>query len=456
MDEKNGRPDTAPSWPRTLTEAFSRQHPRDPVVRILEKALAGQEEISIAEGTQLLEAQGFALQALFATADALRQEACGSLATYVVNRNINFTNVCVRDCGFCAFSRAHMAREGYFLPIEEVVRRAVEAQELGATEVCVQAGLAPGMPPWHYVDVCRAIKKACPQMHIHGFSPEEILYAQELTKASLNEVISALQEAGVGSLPGTSAEILVDSVRDQISPGRIRTKQWLEVLKTAHDLGLPTTSTMMYGHVETPRHVAQHLAVIRTLQKESGGITEFVPLGFIHSEAPMSTRKRPPEGLRSGPSGVETMRVYAVSRLMLHPHIKHVQVSWVKEGMKIAQLGLLCGADDLGGTLINESISTAAGAQHGQVQTPAQLRELARAIGRTPAERTTTYGIRRVFEDPHEDRIEDPLDRAAGFGENFGSYQQLIRQDDFRFRTFFQLQKQQKKEQTIAEAHGNP
>ncbi len=399
---------------------------------ILEKALTGK-EVSVEEGTRLLEARGAELNPLMATADYLRRETVGDIVTYVVNRNINFTNVCVKRCGFCAFSRGHTASEGYFLPVEEVVRRAQEAWELGATEVCVQAGLAPGMDGWYYVNLCRAIKKALPQIHVHGFSPEEVLYGSQLAGVSIADYLKALKDAGVGSLPGTSAEVLVDRIRNIISPGRITTVQWVDLIRTAHRIGIPTTSTIMYGHIETPHDVAVHLDILRNLQKETGGITEFVPLGFIYEEAPMVHHHKP-AGLRRGPTGIETMKLYAVSRIMLHGWIRNVQVSWVKEGPKLAQVGLMAGANDFGGTLINESISTAAGARFGQLQTPTSFRALAREMGRIPAERSTTYELLRVFDDPAQDPPDPLIDIDTS---RFGSYHDLIKREDFRFRDHY-------------------
>ena len=410
------------------------------VTPILKKALSGV-EVSAAEAARLFDATGPELAPLFAVADRLRAQAVGDAATYVVNRNINFTNVCVQHCGFCAFSRGHVADEGYYLPIEEVVRRAREAAELGATEVCVQAGLAPGMDGRHYIELCRAIKAALPQMHVHGFSPEEVKYGAQLAGLSFAEYLGELKEAGLGTLPGTAAEVLVQSVRDVIAPGRITVDEWVELISAAHRLGIRSSSTMMYGHVETSAEKAAHLALLRDIQKETGGITEFVPLGFVWEEAPMS-RKRTPPGLRHGPSGVETMKMYAVSRIMLHGHIPNIQVSWVKEGPKLAQLGLMAGANDLGGTLINESISTAAGAGHGQLQTPAGLRALAREMGRTPVERSTTYEHLRTFSDPANDPL-DPLDRVEDTTQ-FGSYKELIKQDDHRFKAQYQNQNAKK------------
>ena len=241
-----------------------------PVGDIIDRALSGI-DISIDEATALFDADGCDLLALIAAADYLRAQTAGDVTTYVINRNINFTNVCVKACGFCAFSRGHLGEEGYFLHTEEILRRAREAHELGATEVCVQAGLAPGMDGWHYVNLCRALKEAMPDLHIHGFSPEEVLYASQLTGVSIRDYLLALRDAGVGSLPGTSAEILVDEIRQELSPGRITTAQWINLIQTAHELGIPTTSTIMYGHIERSHHKAVHLSILRDIQKRTGG-----------------------------------------------------------------------------------------------------------------------------------------------------------------------------------------
>jgi 7,8-didemethyl-8-hydroxy-5-deazariboflavin synthase CofH subunit len=407
---------------------------------IIDRALSGR-DIGVDDATRLFDADGSELLALIAAADQLRAQTVGDVVTYVVNRNINFTNVCVKACGFCAFSRGHLAEEGYFLPVEEVLRRAQEARDLGATEVCVQAGLAPAMDGWHYVKLCRALKESLPDLHIHGFSPEEVLYGATLTGISVREYLTALKEAGVGSLPGTSAEVLVDEIRQQVSPGRIGAEKWIELIQTAHEIGIPTTSTIMYGHVETSRDKAIHLNILREIQKRTGGITEFVPLSFVYEEAPMFHRK-PPAGLRRGASGAEVLKMYAVSRLMLNHHIPNLQVSWVKEGPKLSQIALLAGANDFGGTLINESISTAAGASYGQLMKPSQFRGLIREMGRIPAERSTTYQKIRVFET--EDRHRDLLDEINDPSERFGSYQNLIRLKDYRFRDFYREQKNPK------------
>ncbi len=405
------------------------------VARILDGALAGH-EITVDEGERLFGVHGSALFALTLVADELRRRAVGDVVTYVVNRNINFTNVCVKRCGFCAFSRTHRDTEGYFLPVDELLRRAREAWELGATEVCIQAGLPPKMDGNLYPEICRAIKAELPDLHIHGFSPEEVLYGSVRANCSIEDYLARLKDAGVGSLPGTSAEILDDSVRRRISPGRISTADWIRVITGAHRLGIPTTSTIMYGHIETARHRAAHLATIRDIQKATGGITEFVPLSLIHDEAPMY-HDRTVAGVRPGATGEEVIKMHAIARLMLRPHIRNIQVSWVKEGLKLSQWCLSAGANDLGGTLINESISTAAGASHGQLVAPGELRRWIRDAGRVPAERTTIYDIRRRFDGPDDGEIE-PLDRAAAEGPaRFGSYFQLIADDRFRYRDHY-------------------
>ena len=405
------------------------------VARAIDGVLAGG-DLSVDDAVTLLDCAGADLHALVLAADHLRREQAGDLVTYVVNRNINFTNVCIKRCGFCAFSRDHRTEEGYLLPPEEIVRRAKEAVELGATEVCIQAGLPPKMEGDLYERLCRALKAELPDLHIHGFSPEEVLYGSVRSRCSIPEFLRRLRDAGVGSLPGTSAEILVQEVRDRIAPGRITVDQWVEVITSAHELGIPTTSTIMYGHVETSEHKALHLALIRDVQRRTGGITEFVPLSFVHEEAPMHAVEQI-EGIRDGATGVEIMKMYAVSRLMLGRDIRNLQVSWVKEGLRFGQMLLDCGANDMGGTLINESISTAAGASHGQLVRPAQFRRLIREAGRTPAERSTTYDLRRVFADPADDPVE-PLDTVEYDDERFGTFNILLHQDTNRFRDTFQ------------------
>ena len=399
--------------------------------RVLSDALDGK-DITVDQAVVLFDASGQELNATMMVADELRRRTVGDLVTYVVNRNINFTNVCIKRCGFCAFSRDHRQEEGYFLPISEVLRRAKEAWDLGATEVCIQAGLPPQMQGDLYVRICEAIKAEMPDIHIHGFSPEEVLYGSTRSKCSIRDYLKALKEAGVGSLPGTSAEILDQELRDLISPGRISKDQWIDVITTAHDLGIPTTSTIMFGHVETNEHKARHIALIRDIQKGTGGITEFVPLSFVHSEAPMHFQKVV-DGVRSGATGTEVLKVHAIARIMLNNWIPNIQASWVKEGLRLSQILLIAGVNDLGGSLINESISTAAGAQHGQLVRPSEFRQTIRDAGRVPAERYTTYKIKKVF-DEHDDP-QDPLDLIDdNLEERFGSYHSMVKMEGFRFK----------------------
>jgi len=382
-------------------------HIIDPVIAsILDKAIDGK-EISVEEGVELFEAKDIEMNALILAADELRRQKVGDMVTYVINRNINFTNICIKKCGFCAFSRGYRDEEGYFLPIEEVVHRAKEAWELGATEVCIQASLPPRMDGHLYINICKAIKRELPDIHIHAFSPEEIVYGALRSETTVEDYLKMLKEAGIGSLPGTSAEILDDEIRRIISPGRIRTKDWINVIKTAHRLGIPTTSTIMYGHIENSLHKARHIAIIRDIQKETHGITEFVPLSFVHSEAPMY-KKGLVKGIRPGATGAEVVKIHAVSRIMLNNYIKNIQVSWVKEGTKLSQFCLNTGANDLGGTLIDESISRTAGAIHGQLLRPKDFRRFIIDIGRIPAQRSTTYDILKIFKD---EKSEDKLDK---------------------------------------------
>lgn len=403
----------------------------DPVIADTLNRALDDKELSAKDAVELFECSDSELNALILVADELRRRKVGDLVTFVVNRNVNFTNVCIKQCGFCAFSRDFREEEGYFLPVEEIVRRAKEAWDLGATEVCVQAGLPPKMDGFLYIDICKAIKKELPNMHIHGFSPEEVLYGAVRAETSVEDYLKMLKEAGVGSLPGTAAEILDQKMRDKISPGRITVQDWVHVIKTAHKLGIPSTSTIMYGHVEEPIHRADHLVLLREIQKETHGFTEFVPLSFIHTEAPMFKRKLV-DDIRAGATKDEVVKMHAIARLMLNNYINNIQVSWVKEGAEFSQFILGAGVNDFGGTLINESISTAAGAQHGQLLKPKQIRHLIRRAGRIPAQRSTTYKILKIYED---EELDDPLDNVDDTS-IFGSYHQLIKLDKYRFKKF--------------------
>ncbi|HEY4681336.1 MAG TPA: 5-amino-6-(D-ribitylamino)uracil--L-tyrosine 4-hydroxyphenyl transferase CofH [Nitrosarchaeum sp.] len=399
------------------------------VSEILNKALSDK-EITAQEGLRLYNTTGIDFHLIGLVADEIRKRRVGDTVTYVVNRNINFTNVCIKQCGFCAFSRDFREEEGYFLPTDEIVRRAKEAHQLGATEVCIQAGLPPDMEGDLYENICREIKKEIPDIHIHGFSPEEVLYGATRSKTTIREYLKRLKESGVNTLPGTAAEILDQKLRDKISPGRISVKDWIEVIKTAHSLGINTTSTMMFGHIETAEDRVNHIVKIREIQKETGGFTEFVPLNFIHSEAPMYKHQLHDE-IRQGGNGNDVLLTHAIARIMLNNHIDNIQMSWVKEGQKMSQLLLMWGANDFGGTLINESISTSAGSSYGQLIKPKEIRRLVREIGRVPAERNTNYKILKKFD--NNDESDGELDKISD-SSKFGSYAELIKINKFKYK----------------------
>jgi FO synthase subunit 2 len=403
----------------------------DPIIAsALDRALDGK-DVSTQDAVELLDSNGIEMNLIVLVADELRRQTVGNIVTYVINRNINFSNVCIKRCGFCAFSRDYRTDEGYFLPTEEIVRRAKEAWSLGATEICIQAGLPPQMDGLFYVDICKAVKKELPDIHIHAFSPEEVLYGSARSQIPVEEYLKMLKEAGVGSLPGTAAEILDQKIRDIISPGRITAEDWIRIIKLAHSMKIPTTSTIMYGHIETSLHQADHLALIRKIQSETHGFTEFVPLSFVHNEAPMYNSSSKIPYIRAGPTGNEIIKMHSVSRIMLNKHINNLQVSWVKEGMRMSQLLLTAGANDLGGTLINESISNAAGSQYGQMIKPKEMRAIIRSSGRVPGQRSTTYRLLEAYSDEEKEEHESQLDKADPT--QFGSYNQLIRLDKFRY-----------------------
>ena len=403
----------------------------DPIIsNILNNALS-EKEISAKEGLELYKTTGIDFHLVGLVADELRRRRVGDIVSYVVNRNINFTNVCIKQCGFCAFSRDFREEEGYFLPTSEIVRRAKEAHQLGATEVCIQAGLPPDMEGDLYENICREIKKEIPDIHIHGFSPEEILYGATRSNVSIEEFLKRMKDAGVNTLPGTSAEILDQELRDKISPGRITVKDWEKVITSAHKMGINTTSTMMFGHLETLEERVNHIAKLRDIQKETGGFTEFVPLNFIHTEAPMYKHQLH-EGIRQGGSGNDVLLTHAIARIMLNNSIDNIQMSWVKEGQKMSQLLLMWGANDFGGTLINESISTSAGSEHGQILRPKEIRRMVREIKRIPAERNTHYKMLRKFE-KNQETEEDELDKITDTSQ-FGSYVELIKINKFNYK----------------------
>ena len=402
----------------------------DPIVSEILNNSLDEKEISAKDALILYKTKGIDFHLVGLVADELRKRRVGNVVSYVVNRNINFTNVCIKQCGFCAFSRDFREEEGYFLPTDEIVRRAKEAHNLGATEVCIQAGLPPDMKGDLYENICREIKKEIPDIHIHGFSPEEILYGATRSNISIEEFLKRMKDAGVNTLPGTSAEILDQELRDKISPGRITVEQWEQVIKGAHKIGINTTSTMMFGHLETLEQRVKHMEKLREIQKETGGFTEFVPLNFVHSEAPMYKHQLH-EGIQQGGSGNDVLLTHAIARIMFNNSIDNIQMSWVKEGQKMSQLLLMWGANDFGGTLINESISTSAGSEHGQLLRPKEIRRMSREIGRIPAERNTNYKMLKKFET--ESEVEEGLDKITDYSQ-FGSYAELIKINKFRYK----------------------
>jgi FO synthase len=351
----------------------------------------GAEHVDRESLATLFNARGADFRRVCEAADALRAETNGAVATYVVNRNINYTNICGYRCTFCAFSKGTRKHEGaeraYLLDVAEIVRRSLEARERGATEVCLQGGIHPSFTGETYLDILRAVKSADPNMHVHAFSPLEVWHGATTLGMSLRDYLTLLRAEGLGSLPGTAAEILVDRVRAVLCPDKLSTDQWLEVIETAHEIGLPTTSTMMFGHVDSYADWAAHLAKLRDLQKRTQGFTEFVPLPFVAHEAPLYKRGQ----ARPGPTLRESILMHAVARLALHPHFDNIQASWVKMGRAGMREALCAGANDLGGTLMNESITRAAGATHGQEMTSSDMRSLATSLGRSLLQRTTLY-----------------------------------------------------------------
>jgi FO synthase len=321
-------------------------------------------------------------------ADDLRRAAVGDDVTYVVNRNINFTNVCYVGCRFCAFAQRRTDADAYSLSLDEVADRAEEAWGLGATEVCMQGGIDPELPATAYFDLVAAVKERVPGMHVHAFSPMEIVNGTMRTGLSIADFLVTARDAGLGSLPGTAAEILDDEVRWVLTKGKLPTQTWVEIVTTAHQVGIPTTSTMMYGHVDNPRHWVHHLRVLSQIQDETGGFTEFVPLPFVHTSSPIYLA-----GVaRPGPTLRDNLAVHALARILLHGRIHNIQTSWVKLGVDGTRAMLDAGANDVGGTLMEETISRMAGSQHGSAKTVEQLTDIAAGIGRAVRERTTTYG----------------------------------------------------------------
>ena len=348
-------------------------------------------DLSEQDIVRLIRARGDDFGAVVQAADALRKETAGDTVSFVVNRNINYTNICYFKCQFCAFSKGKLAENlrgrPYDLSPEEIARRVREAWDRGGTEVCMQGGIHPEYTGATYLDILRTVREAVPEMHIHAFSPLEVWQGAATSNLPLPEYLKQLKDAGLGTLPGTAAEILDDEVRAVICPDKINTAQWLEVMEAAHEVGFRTTATIMYGHVDQPKHWARHLIRVRDLQKRTGGFTEFVPLPFVHMEAPLYLKGK----ARRGPTFREAILVHAVARLALNPHITNIQASWVKLGHEGVRAALSAGCNDLGGTLMNESITRAAGTVHGQETSPQRMIEIIESARRTPRQRTTTY-----------------------------------------------------------------
>ncbi|MCE2437106.1 MAG: 5-amino-6-(D-ribitylamino)uracil--L-tyrosine 4-hydroxyphenyl transferase CofH, partial [Pseudomonadales bacterium] len=359
---------------------------RDAIARVRDGRRLQEQDV-----TRLLSAQGEDLSAVVNSANDLRRKVNGDVVTFVVNRNINYTNICYFKCQFCAFSKGKLAENlrgrPYDLGPEEIDRRAREAWDRGATEVCMQGGIHPSYTGQTYLEIVQTVKNAVPDMHVHAFSPLEVWQGAATSNLSLEDYLQRLKQAGLSTLPGTAAEVLDDDIRAVLCPDKINTSQWLEVMETAHGIGLRSTATMMFGHVEQPVHWARHLLRVRDLQSRTGGFTEFVPLPFVHMEAPIYLKGR----ARPGPTFRESMLVYAVSRLVLHPLITNIQASWVKLGHEGLVAALNAGCNDVGGTLMNESITRAAGTEHGQETSPEELRRIIRSAGRIPRQRTTVY-----------------------------------------------------------------
>ncbi len=385
-------PPTAAHWSAARSTMLARGRCNARISAILAAARHGH-ELRETDIVRLFSVEGRELAAVVDTANALRRETVGETVTYVVNRNINYTNICLYHCGFCAFSKGRGSTDlrgpAYNLELDEIARRTLEAAAAGATEVCLQGGIHPSFTGETYLNIVRAVKQVVPRMHVHAFSPLEIQHGASTLGLSLASYLERLRDAGLSTLPGTAAEILDDEIRDIICPDKLRTAEWLEVIGTAHEVGLRTTSTIMFGHVEQPVHWARHLQRLRTLQARTRGITEFVPLAYVHMEAPLWRKGR----TRSGPTFREAVLMHAVPRLVLHPLISNIQTSWVKMGPEGAAVCLQAGANDLGGTLMNESITRAAGGAHGQELDAAKLQALAQGLGRPSRQRTTLYGI---------------------------------------------------------------
>ena len=395
------------------------------VSQILTKALFGN-EVSEDEGAVLFSCRDNEKvtdrAAIFSVADILRRRSKGDYVTFVVNRNINFTNICYMGCRFCGFAKRKEDPGSEWLEPSQVVERAQQAWDRGGTEVCIQGGLHPKMEGNYYRELVLAIKAALPDMHIHAFSPFEVWYGAVKSKLSYRDFLSDLKDCGLGSMPGTAAEILDTEVRQKLTKNKLSADCWEEIIRTAHDVGIPSTATIMYGHVDEPKHWASHIALLREIQKDTGGFTELVPLSFVHTDSPLFLNN--PNSVRPGPTDHEVDLMHSVSRIMLNGFIDNIQVSWTKLGAERARNMLSLGVNDLGGTLMNESISRSAGSKHGQEITAAELCEIIRSAGRIPVRRNTIYKTIDIYKDhdpidviPLVERKSDPLNFLKMFPE---------------------------------------
>ncbi len=394
------------------------------VAEILDRALEGR-ELGHDDGLRLLATEGPDFQAFLRAADVARSEDKGDDVSFVVCRNVNFTNVCYVGCSFCGFARHREEEDAYDRTIDQILEKCRDAVARGATEICMQGGIDPQKNFDDYRNLLLGIKAEFPNLHIHAYSPEEMDHAHAKSGMALDEMLRSFVEAGLGTMPGTAAEILDDEIRGILAPNKLMTARWREIISAAHEIGLRSTATIMYGHIEKPRHIVSHLELIREIQKETGGFTEFVPLGFIHEKNALGHVNI--EG--HGPSAADDLKLIALSRLMLRPHIQNIQMSWVKMGPKVAQLALQSGANDMGGTLMEESISRESGADHGENLPAEEMRRLIREMGRTPVERSTKYDILRRFEDPEKDppSLEPDHDREMAGPRRFRNERGLAR-----------------------------
>ncbi|MHC1592396.1 MAG: 5-amino-6-(D-ribitylamino)uracil--L-tyrosine 4-hydroxyphenyl transferase CofH [Candidatus Helarchaeales archaeon] len=359
----------------------------EPEIRdIIEKSLS-EDSLSIKDGIKLMQVNGMELQCLLMAADLIRQRKVGNVVTYVFNRNINFTNQCTIRCKFCAYSTSPSSKDGMFLSMNDIQKKAREARDIGATELCVQGGIAPNVNLDLYIQIIQAIKSIAPEIHLHAFSPMEVFTGARRSGVSIKEALQRLRDEGLDSIPGTAAEILVDDVRKKICPNKISVQSWIKVITNAHELGIPTTATMLYGHVESAEDRVKHLKILRDIQEKTGGFTEFIPLAFININGKLSL---PPNLHGDVSNPIDHLKILAVSRLFLH-NFRNIQVSWVKLGPRLAQQGLNAGANDFGGTLMEENISRSAGASHGEYLEVSQIRTLIKEIHRIPIQRSTTY-----------------------------------------------------------------